>query len=227
MYRPTYPPDALRWALGSEPLRVVDLGAGTGLLTRVLLGLGHEVTPVEPDDEMRGQWSARGDLMKPQAGSAEAIPLPDASVDAVVAGQAYHWFDRTKAHPEIARVLRPGGVFAPLWNIRDESVAWVAELSRMADDIGRRGSAHPAEMSDIEFGPLFGRTQREVFRHAVTMTGAALIAMMRTRSYYLTATAVKQAQIETALHDLTAGLPATFALPYLTVTYRTRREPSV
>ncbi len=120
--RPSYPVEALRWILGDQPSRVVDLGAGTGILTRQLVALGHEVIPVEPDPAMRALIPAE---LAPRDGTAEAIPLPDASVDAVVAGQAYHWFDQDKAHPEIARVLRPGGVFGPLWNERDDSVDWI------------------------------------------------------------------------------------------------------
>src|SRR6266550_2633842 len=93
------------------------------------LGLDHEVVPVEPDEAMRARLARSTPGVTPLAGSAERIPLPDTSVDAVVAGQSYHWFDPEPAHREIARVLRPGGVFAPVWNIRDESEPWVAALS--------------------------------------------------------------------------------------------------
>ena len=222
-YRPGYPPVALRWALGSEPLRVVDLGAGTGLLTRVLVHLGHDVVPVEPDAAMRAELSARSEQVQPRAGSAEAIPLPDGSVDAVVAGQAYHWFDRRRAQPEIARVLRAGGVFAPLWNIRDEAVPWVAELSRLANDIIGQSERYQGLVADPDFGPIFDRRARATFRHAVPMTADSLVAMMRTRSYYLTAPPAKQAALDQALRDLAADLPAGFDLPYLTVVHRAHR----
>jgi SAM-dependent methyltransferase len=129
LVRPRYPVKALRWILGDLPVDVVDLGAGTGILSRQLTGLAYRVTPVEPDPQMRSKLLDADGSLGPLAGSAEAIPLPDASVDAVVAGQAYHWFDRSTAHPEIARVLKPHGVFGPLWNDRDEEVAWVAALS--------------------------------------------------------------------------------------------------
>src|SRR5436309_15901895 len=92
--RPSYPTAAVRWLIGDAPVRVVDLGAGTGILTRQLVALGHDVTPVEPDPQMAALSGA-------VIGSAEKIPLPDGAVDAVVAGQAYHWFDRERAHPEI------------------------------------------------------------------------------------------------------------------------------
>jgi len=223
-YRPTYPPAALQWALGTEPLRVVDLGAGTGLLTRVLLGLGHQVIAVDPDPRMRAQMSANGDLVEPQAGSAEAIPAPDGSVDAVVAGQAYHWFDPDKALPEIARVLRTGGVFAPLWNLRDDSVPWVAELSRVANGLPRRDGSYTAAF-EYDFGPLFHHTERKAFRHTVSTTADSLLAMIRTRSWYLTASPAVQTDIETGVAGVTATLPPTFDLPYLTWVHRTRRRP--
>jgi SAM-dependent methyltransferase len=222
-YRPSYPPDALRWALGSDPLHVVDLGAGTGLLTRVLTGLGHQVIPVEPDAAMRAQLSASGDLAEPRVGSAEAIPLRDGSVDAVVAGQAYHWFDRERAHPEIARVLGPSGVFAPVWNIRDDAVPWVAALTRIVNAVGGGDAQHEGWIDNPDFGPLFDQPEREIFRHVVPMTADSLVAMMRTRSYFLTAPPKLQAEVEAALRGLTADLPDTFDLPYRTIVYRARR----
>src|SRR5256886_989687 len=138
--RPSYPQQALVWALGEAPRKVVDLGAGTGILTRVVRALGHEVLPVEPDEAMRDRLVQGTPDTTPLAGTAEKIPLPAGAVDAVVAGQAYHWFDPEPAHREIARVLAHGGGFAPVWNVRDDSVPWVAELTRIADDVAdRRG----------------------------------------------------------------------------------------
>jgi SAM-dependent methyltransferase len=221
-YRPTYPRAALQWALGSEPLHVVELGAGTGLLTRVLLRLGHQVIAVEPDPKMRAQMRANSDLVEPRDGSAEAIPVPDGSVDAVVAGQAYHWFDPDKAHPEIARVLRVGGVFAPLWNSRDESEPWVAALSQIANGIPRRDGGQAAAI-DFDFGPCFDRPERKAFPHSVSMTANSLLAMIRTRSWYLTAPPAVQRQIESGVSGVTATLPATFDMPYITWVHRVHR----
>jgi SAM-dependent methyltransferase len=198
---------------------VVDLGAGTGILTRQLVALGHDVLPVEPDPAMRALIPA--DLAALD-GTAEAIPIPDASVDAVVAGQAYHWFDTAKAHPEIARVLRPGGVFGPLWNERDEHVPWLARLSQLADDIAERdGPLHTVH----SFGPLFSPPERRFFRHATTHTVQTLVELMRSRSYYLTAGPQRRREIEVAIRDLVATHPdlagrPTFELPYVTDTYR-------
>jgi SAM-dependent methyltransferase len=220
-FRPSYPPAALTWALGTGPVRVVDLGAGTGILTRVLLALGHDVVPVEPDEAMRRRLAQATPGTTPLAGSAERIPLPDASVDAVVAGQAYHWFDPARAHPEIARVLRAGGVFAPVWNIRDESVPWVAGLTRLSDD--RHGGKHDGQLENADFGPLFGPLTGKTFQHEVPMTADRLVALIGTRSYYLTATPQRQAELAGAIRELVAGLPQTFPLPYRTAIYRARR----
>jgi SAM-dependent methyltransferase len=226
--RPSYPADAVVWAVGDKPARVVDLGAGTGSLTRVLLELGHLVLPVEPDPQMRRQLARRSPEVEPLAGSAESIPVLDGSVDAVLAAQAYHWFDREKAHPEIGRVLRPGGLFAPIWNIRDESVPWVARFSEILDD---RQSAeyphrHDGDLTDPDFGPLFGPVERAEFRYAQPQTADGLLALAATRSYYITATPQRRAAVDAGIRDLAAGLPETFDLPYRTVVYRAYRLPA-
>jgi SAM-dependent methyltransferase len=226
-FRPSYPPAALIWALGTTPCRVVDLGAGTGILTRVLLALGHEVVPVEPDAAMRRRLAQATPGSEPLDGSAERIPLPDGAADAVVAGQAYHWFDTGKAHPEIARVLRGGGVFAPVWNVRDESVAWVRGLSELLAE--RPGGASDGRLEGADFGPLFGPVASKTFHHQVPMTADRLVALMSTRSYYLTATPQRQAEIANGIRELVGGMAEPFALPYQTVIYRARcsaRTPS-
>ncbi|MBX6356485.1 MAG: class I SAM-dependent methyltransferase [Micromonosporaceae bacterium] len=227
-YRPSYPPEAVDWALGRPAgrLRVVDLGAGTGILTRVVSRLGHEVVPVEPDEAMRTQLAAATPSVRPLAGSSESIPLPDGSVDAVLAGQAYHWFDPTRAPAEIARVLRPGGVFAAIWNLRDESQPWVARLSEVA----HLGDHERAEQRMAE-GPLraagFGPVVREAFTHSVTHTPQTLVELIKTRSYYLTAPADRQAAVVEGIRNLVATHPDlhgrdSFPLPYRTVVHRCR-----
>jgi len=107
--RPEYPEAAAAWLTGEPPRDVVDLAAGTGKLTRVLVRLGHRVTAVEPLPEMLDQLRAAVPEAEPVIGRAESMPLADGFADAVVAGQAYHWFDPDPALVEIARVLRPGG----------------------------------------------------------------------------------------------------------------------
>jgi SAM-dependent methyltransferase len=128
--RPGYPAAAIEWTLGPEPLDVLDLGAGTGKLTAALLAAGHRVTALEPLAEMRAILAATLPAATLIDGRAEELPLADDSVDAVVAGSAFHWFDREPTLDEIARVLRPPGVFGLLGNRFDTSVDWQRHLRR-------------------------------------------------------------------------------------------------
>jgi SAM-dependent methyltransferase len=132
-HRPDYAQTAVRWALERAPgSRVLDLGAGTGKLTATLVSLGAEVIAVEPDPAMLTELRRALPTVRALPGSAEAVPLPDASVDAVLAGNAMHWFVMNVAGPEIARVLEPGGILAGLWNVFDNRVDWVAGLERIS-----------------------------------------------------------------------------------------------
>jgi SAM-dependent methyltransferase len=210
-YRPGYPGEAVAWALGDRPLRVADLGAGTGILSRLLARLGHEVVAVEPDDAMRAQLERASPGLPALAGTAEEIPLPDASVDAVVAGQAYHWFDPGRAHPEIARVLRPGGVFAVLRNDPDPATPWTVRFAEIIDG----PQADPAEP---EFGERFGPLRGARFPNEVWLTPEDLVAVATTRSPYLVGTERERVDLIGAVRRLAAeaGLSGRFPMPYLT-----------
>src|SRR4051794_1977829 len=119
--RPEYPDAVLELLPLGDDAEVLDLGAGTGKLTRVLARRYHRVVAVEPLDGMRAILARVVPEAEALAGRAEEIPLPDAEVDAVFAGQAFHWFANEDALAEIARVLRPGGLFCLVWNSGDES----------------------------------------------------------------------------------------------------------
>ena len=139
--RPGYTADAVHWLVGapSRPLRVLDLAAGTGKLTRVLRALGHEVVAVDPSEAMLGALAASlpGDPgVQVLVGTAEEVPLPDASVDAVTVGQAWHWLRPAAAVAELARVLRPGGVLGLAWNARDLAVPWAASFEEVVGGTG-------------------------------------------------------------------------------------------
>lgn len=136
-HRPGYAQAAIRWCLApvsdARPVRVVDLGAGTGILTGALAHLGADVVAVEPDQAMLAELRRQLPGVQAVEGSAEALPLPDQSADAVLCGQAMHWFDLDRALPEIARVLTAGGVLAGLWNVDDDRVGWVAEFAAIGN----------------------------------------------------------------------------------------------
>ncbi len=145
--RPGYPPEAIDWLLGSSPLEVLDVGAGTGKLTEAVLSRGHRVSALEPLQEMREILRARLPGARVLAGSAERLPLPDCSVDAVVVGSAFHWFDQRRALAEIARVLREPGVLGLLGNAFDTSLPWVASLREI---LGRPAIQRPGHWPGSE-----------------------------------------------------------------------------
>ncbi|MFJ1791701.1 class I SAM-dependent methyltransferase [Kitasatospora griseola] len=223
--RPAYPAQAVARAIGAEPIRVLDLGAGTGLLTGVLRAAGHEVIAVEPDAQMRAVAAERLPGTQVLAGSAEDIPLPDGSVDAVVVGQAYHWFTPQDALPQIHRVLRKDGVFAPMWNIRDERTPWVAALSAV---IGTEGYGLESAWQYGPVTPWFTEPELGLTAHTVTVPTDRLIDLVRSRSYYLTADAAEQARLDRGVGELAATDPAlagrdSVEMPYRTCVYRMRR----
>ena len=123
--RPGYPAAAIARAIGAAAIAAaVDLGAGTGRLTASLCERGLEVIALEPDVEMAKLLTARLPQIRVEIATAEHMPLPDASVDAVFIGQAFHWFSRPEADREIARVLRPGGIVAILTNVNPDDADW-------------------------------------------------------------------------------------------------------
>lgn len=189
---------AVRWALEpvstGGPLRVLDLAAGTGKLTGVLCAEGHEVTAVEPDEAMLSELVRLHHGVRALPGTAERVPLPDGTMDAVVVGQAFHWFDPEPALAEIARVLRPGGVVAALWNGHDERVAWVAELDEVS-----RTSVNAGDLmrnQDLETPhPLFQDPAQEVFPHSQRRTAESLVATITTTSHVLVAPEAERAEL--------------------------------
>lgn len=162
--RPGWPPEVLDLVPVDDNAIVLDVGAGTGKLTRVLAGRYGRVMALEPLDELRAIMAERVPSAEPLPGVAEAIPLGDAQVDAVFAAQSFHWFANEVALAEIARVLRPGGVFARLWNeALEPSPLPKAYLRRMSD---LHDEMRPSEIPDDVFdGTPFGRATGTAVEH--------------------------------------------------------------
>jgi SAM-dependent methyltransferase len=233
-YRPDYPADAVRWCVapvgrGIGSLRVLDLGAGTGKLTAVLAGLAAEVTAVEPDPAMLGELRRRLPSVRSLPGSAEQIPLPDASVDAVLCGQAMHWFDMSRALPEIARVLVPAGTLGGLWNSDDDRVPWVAGLQEAAEgaaspSLSRRRS-EAASFGSEQFGAaLFTPTERAEFANSQLLTADTLVELIGTHSRILIMAPDERARLLAQIRAYLASRPETaegqFELPMVTSVIR-------
>ena len=158
--RPTYPREAAAWLVGEQPVTVLELGAGTGKLTAQLVALGHDVHATDPDPAMLALLGRHLPDVRTSIAGAEEIPLADRSVDVVVSAQAFHWFDLDRALPEIARVLKPGGRLAVVWNQRDERIPWVRKLGHL---IGTQDQLRePAE--PIVQSALFGFVEDMAFK---------------------------------------------------------------
>ena len=237
-HRPDYPADAVRWCVaptGRElaGLRVLDLGAGTGKLTAVLTALDADVTAVEPDEAMLAELRRRLPSARALAGPAEAIPLADGSVDAVLCGQSLHWFDMSRAIPEIARVLVPGGTLGALWNSDDDRVGWVDGLAAVAQEAGspllssRRAEADAFGREQFGTG-LFSPTERAEFPNAQARTADSLLATLRTHSAVLVMDPAKRDRLLGQIRDYLASTPETssgqFELPMVTSVLRSVRE---
>lgn len=178
--RPGYPHEAIEWLLGAEPLKVLDIGAGTGKLTAAVLEAGHRAIAVEPLEEMRAILTARLPAARALAGTAERLPLPEDSVQAVVVGAAFHWFDHDAAQRETVRVLRAPGVLGLLGNGFDVSVPWAARLREILGPpaIERRG--HWPSVADL--GEHFQDVQDREFAHEQHVDRASLRDLAVSRS---------------------------------------------
>jgi ubiquinone/menaquinone biosynthesis C-methylase UbiE len=174
--RPEYAPDALAWIARRLRLdRVLDLGAGTGKLTRQLVALGADVVAVEPGDEMRAVLARSVPGVDVRAGSAEEIPLEDASVDAITVAQAFHWFRVNEALREMHRVLRPGGGFALLWNEWDEEDALMRALNEVVNTLRPQGTHGGRHYEALQESELFGPREEQSFHHADEVPAAVAV----------------------------------------------------
>jgi SAM-dependent methyltransferase len=201
-HRPEYPEEALQWAaaqLGLEHgARVLDVGAGTGKLTRGLVALGFDVAAVDPGAAMLDQLRAAVPEAEALEAAAESIPLPDESVDAAFAGHGYQWFDRERALPELLRVIRPAGGLALLWNWWDERDPLQCELGRIVGFSGHR----PYTEEELPGPPWFREVGRTVADSAEETSPEAVVSRIATTSMFLTMDAAERERLLAEVLDL-------------------------
>ena len=218
--RPDYPAKAAAWLMGGEARTVIELGAGTGKLTRQLVEQGHDVHATDPDPEMLRVLQEACPGVRTSIATAEAIPAPDRSVDVVVAAQSFHWFDPDVALPEIARVLKPGGHIALVWNVRDERIPWVRRLGRIFGNADQNNSGDVLVASD-----LFGFVEEESFGFWQLIDRVSILDLARSRSPIATLgeeeREAKLAEVSAFYDEYGRGMDG-MQLPYLAQCFRAR-----
>ena len=232
--RPDYPvevEDWLRHDLGLAAGKVaVDLGAGTGKFQPRLRATGAKVIAVEPVPAMLAELTRLNPGAEAKAGSAENIPLADGSVDAVVCAQSFHWFAKREALAEIRRVLKPGGALGLIWNVRDQSVDWVATLTDILrpyeGDVPRYHTMRWRSVFPAEgFGPLIERH----FAHGHTGSPERVIIDRTLSTSFIAALSpAERVVVATKVRELIAATPSLagrseVTFPYDTATYRCTR----
>jgi SAM-dependent methyltransferase len=229
--RPEYPAELLRWLtddlnVGAGKV-VVDLGAGTGKFTKLLTQTGADIFAVEPVAAMRTQLSSNLPGVRCLAGSAEAIPLETSSADALVCAQAFHWFANTEALREMHRVLRADGILGLVWNVRDESVDWVAAITEIVTPYeGDAPRFHKGDWRKPFTGEYFTALERTSFVHQHVGTPQEVIVdRVLSVSFIAALPAHEKAGVAAQLRELIASHPAlrgrdTIAFPYRTEAYR-------
>lgn len=232
--RPDYPAELDGWlrdALGLGPGRTaLDLAAGTGKFTPRLAATGARVVAVEPVAAMREEFRRAAPGVEIFKGQAEAIPLPDASVDAVVCAQAFHWFATPAALAEIGRVLKVGGALGLVWNVRDLRSGWVAALAAIMRPYENDEPRHESGRWRAVFpAPGFSALDERTFAHAhAGPPERVIVDRVLSVSFIAALEPAERAKVERAVRDLIASTPdlagrERVSFPYVTVAARSRR----
>ena len=227
--RPEYPAEAVAWIAEKLDLRVgktvLDLGAGTGKLTRALVATGAHVVAVEPGDAMLAELRRVLPDVEAVHGGAEAIPLGDGSVDGVTVGQAFHWFRHDEALPELHRVLRAGGGLALIWNSRDQARPLQREISELIKPFvppNRPPVSH--SVRPLEATDLFGPVERRTFPLVHRLDADGVVDRIASVSFVAAAPAEQRAELERRLREVVAAEGGEVEFAYLTEVYVSRAE---
>jgi SAM-dependent methyltransferase len=225
--RPDYPPQVSEWLAATLGLdghkTVIDLGAGTGKFTGRLVATGAQVIAVEPVAQMLEKLSAAWPDVLAVSGTATDLPLPDASVDAVICAQAFHWFASTEALTEIARVLKPGGKLGLIWNLRDTQVSWVPKLDAIVNALeGDTPRYYTGAWRTAFPHPAFAPLQVERFHHRHTGSPEDVIFnRVRSTSFIAALPEAQRAKVDEQIRALIAAEPELHGRDVVTVPYET------
>lgn len=218
--RPGYPAESADWLIPAGAREALDVGAGTGKFTALLLERGLTVSAVDPSADMLEQLRARYPEVAARQGTAEVTGLAESSFDVVSVAQAWHWCDPLPASTELARILRPGGTLGLIWNQLDTSVPWVHRLSRImhAGDVYKPGFRPVV-------GPEFEGLEGHVTRWEDSLSTEDIMELTKSRSYYLRAGETTRARVlanlDWYLHEhLGYSIQENIPLPYLALTWR-------
>jgi SAM-dependent methyltransferase len=225
--RPTYPADAVAWLVGNLELRpgciVLDVAAGTGKFTRLLVPFGPAVVAAEPVDGMRRRFVAAVPGVPMVAAVAEALPVAPRSLDAVTVAQAFHWFDADRAFGEFARALRPGGRVGLIWNARDRSSDWVNDLWSIMDRVEKRAPWRDHEHgrdSALGVRPGFGPLHSETFRHEQSVTPDGMVDRMASVSHVAVLPPAERRRVLDEVRGVLTHHPDTRGRAELRIPYR-------
>ena len=232
--RPGYPPAAVAWLAERLGIRqgscVVDLGAGTGKLTELLVPTGARLIAIEPVEAMRARLAASLPTVTTVAAAAEAIPLASGSVRAVVAAQAFHWFDAPRALGEIHRVLEPAGGLGLVWNARDTSVEWVREMAAIVDEFGDAIRRHETgEWRSVFPAPGFGPLEERSFPNVQPIAPEGIVDRVASTSFIARLPDDERARVLKRIRNLVESHPQTagrdvIEFPHLTRVYWCERS---
>lgn len=234
--RPAYPDDAVSYLvreLGiTESRDILEIGAGTGKFTELIVHTGARITAVEPVAAMRESLARNCPTVKVLDGTAEGLPVHDRSADAVIAAQAFHWFEGARALAEIHRVLRPGGALGLIWNERDEASDWAERLTGIFDRLA--GDKAPRYRTSRWRGPferttLFGPLHHRVAYHVHYVSPEAFLDRVLSVSFVATASDSERQRVRAEVAELLATDPELrdrdeIAMPYRTDVFWTRRH---